>query len=384
MEKLLSVTGMNHDCRGAPVSVCLNAPRKFNSIRLVVDDAEEQSVPCQWEPTDNGIILTWIENGLKKNTTRTYRVAFSEDQDEYKKSCIELEENGKGRIDVFIDQQFFTTYNFGPECQRPYFHPVVGPFRATITRAFPIIQGVAGETTDHPHHKGIYVAHGDVNMVDNWTDEQSSGYTLHRGFDVISSGIVYGHIVAQSDWVTSDKQEVLLTETREIKFYNVGTSRLMDVNVNLTALSEDVLFGDTKEGGILSVRVASSMDVARGGTLENSFGGINENEVWGKRAHWCDYSGLVNNNVVGIALFDHNKNFRHPTYWHSRNYGLMTANPFGLSVFEGSEFNGDYNLCAGDSLRFRYRIYIHKGDATAGKVAEKYHNYVNPPTVTVI
>ena len=384
MEKIVLVTATNHDCRETPVSVLLDTPDNFNSIKFAVQDDYQQSIPCQWQQTVDGVLLTWIEHGLKKNTTRTYRVAFSEDQeDEYKGSRIKLKENGKGRIDVIIDHQFFTSYNFGPEWHRPYCYPVIGPYGDAITRAFPMVQGVTGETTDHPHHKGIYVAHGDVNMVDNWTEGQSSGYTLHREFDVVSSGIVYGRIIALSHWVTSDKQKVLLNETREMKFYNVGSSRLMDVNVTLTALSEDVLFGDTKEGGILSIRVASSMDVARGGTLENSFGGINENGAWGKRAHWCDYSGSVNHKVVGVALFDHNKNFRHPTYWHARNYGLMTANPFGLSVFQGPEYNGEYNLHAGDSLHFRYRIYIHKGDAKGGNVGEKYHNYVNPPTVTV-
>ena len=91
----------------------------------------------------------------------------------------------------------------------------------------------------------------------------------------------------------------------------------------------------------------------------------------------------MNNKTVGVAYFDHPKNFRHPTYWHARDYGLRTANPFGLSYFEGKGYNGDYTLPAGESLRFRYRVYIHKGDVVEGKVSEKYHNYVNPPKVQV-
>jgi len=35
---------------------------------------------------------------------------------------------------------------------------------------------------------------------------------------------------------------------------------------------------------------------------------------------------------------------------------------------------GDYILPAGEELKFRYRIYIRKGDIGEGKVAEKYHN----------
>ena len=144
-----------------------------------------------------------------------------------------------------------------------------------------------------------------------------------------------------------------------MRFYSIGPSRLVDVDLTLKALEEDVLFGDTKEGGVLSLRVASSMDVLRGGRLVSSSGGVNEAEVWGKRAHWCDYSGPVNTRWVSVACFEHNESFRHPTYWHARDYGLLTANPFGVSVFEGPGYSGEHALPAGESLRFRYRVYVH-------------------------
>jgi hypothetical protein len=186
------------------------------------------------------------------------------------------------------------------------------------------------------------------------------------------------------DWV-SNKGEPVLKEVREWKFYNVSPSKLVDLNLTFTAPDDkDVVFGDTKEGGLLSLRVACTMQATVAGKMENSFGGINESEVWGKRAHWCDYSGPIENRWVGVALLDHPKNLRHPTYWHARDYGLMTANPFGIATFEGDpSLNGDYTLPAGAELKFRYRIYIHKGDAGEGKVAEKYHNYINPPKVQV-
>ncbi|NLC56101.1 MAG: hypothetical protein GX774_04615, partial [Armatimonadetes bacterium] len=102
------------------------------------------------------------------------------------------------------------------------------------------------------------------------------------------------------------------------------------------------------------------------------------------RAAWCDYSGPVEGKWVGIAVFDHPGNLRYPTYWHVRDYGLMTANMFGLSAFYNDpERRGDYVLPAGQSLRFRYRIYVHPGDARQGAVAAKYHDFINPPAVTV-
>ena len=69
-------------------------------------------------------------------------------------------------------------------------------------------------------------------------------------------------------------------------------------------------------------------DADKDGAIVNSYGGSQEMETWGKRAHWCDYVGPVNGKTVGITIMDSPGNFRYPTYWHVRDYGLMTANPF--------------------------------------------------------
>ena len=177
---------------------------------------------------------------------------------------------------------------------------------------------------------------------------------------------------------------MLLREVRDMRFYDTGPSRLMDLDLTLTAADGDVVFGDTKEAGFVSLRVASAMDAVRGGRLENSAGGVNEDDVWGKRALWCDYSGPVAGKIVGVALFDHPGNVGHPTYWHARNYGLMTANPFGASTFKGGGPSGEYRLPAGASLRLRYRVYVHEGDAAAGRVAEKYAGYAEPPRLEIV
>jgi hypothetical protein len=126
------------------------------------------------------------------------------------------------------------------------------------------------------------------------------------------------------------------------------------------------------------------MEVGCTGKIENSYGAINEAETWGKRAAWCDYSGVVGRDTVGVAIFDCPCSFRYPTYWHVRDYGLMTANPFGLSHFEnGPAGMGDYTLRRGECLNFCYRLYVHPGDAAQGKVRDKYHDFVNPPQVEV-
>jgi hypothetical protein len=102
-----------------------------------------------------------------------------------------------------------------------------------------------------------------------------------------------------------------------------------------------------------------------------------DEEAWRKRADWCDYCGPVGGKTVGVAIFDHPDNPRHPTWWHVRDYGLFAANPFGIHDFEKKpKGTGDSTLPAGQSITFRYRFYFHRGNETQARVAERYQEYV--------
>ena len=88
----------------------------------------------------------------------------------------------------------------------------------------------------------------------------------------------------------------------------------------------------------------------------NAQGGEGEPNVWGKRSEWVDYSGLLDGEKVGVVMMDHPGNPRHPTYWHSRGYGLHSINPFGVSDFLNDKTqNGSLTIEPGQHVRFRYR-----------------------------
>jgi hypothetical protein len=86
----------------------------------------------------------------------------------------------------------------------------------------------------------------------------------------------------------------------------------------------------------------------------------------------------VGGNIVGIAIFDHPKNPRHPTWWHVRDYGLFAANPFGKHDFEAlpDKTAGNLTVLAHTSITFRYRFFLHEGDEKEAKVADKYTQYI--------
>jgi len=151
----------------------------------------------------------------------------------------------------------------------------------------------------------------------------------------------------------------------------------------LIAAHGEVHYGDTKEGGILAFRVATSMDGNKGGRIENSLGGVTEKACWGKRAAWLDYSGTTDGAVLGIAMMDHPGNLNHPCYWHARDYGLVGTNPFARKAFEGGEA-ASVRQKAGETFKFRYRVMIHKGTAKDGRVDEAYHAWIQPPKARIV
>ena len=211
--------------------------------------------------------------------------------------------------------------------------------------------------------------------------------TVHREFGPIISGPVFGEFTSHVVWLNRDANKVA-DDVRRFRFYRVPNARLFDFEIRMTSAAGPLVFGDDKEG-TFGVRVASTMSVDQGkgkppaGTIVNANGEKND-KTWGKKSPWVDYFGPLEGQTVGIAIFDHPSNLRHPTTWHVRTYGLFCANPFGLSFFTGDKKNdGADQVPEGQEFRQQYRLYIHHGDTESAKVADWYSAYADPPTVEV-
>jgi len=365
-----------------PVTVELADAPAFQSIRLRIQPSGEV-IPCQWERIGPGLSLTWMVEYLAAGESQAYRIEFRDEADSTP-ARVQLTE-ADGRVEVEVEGQPFTTYHFGETLARPFFHPLRAASGVVVTRGYPMEER-PGETRDHVHHRACWFAWGDVNGVDFWTEGAPCGRMVHRGFDRLVSGPVYGRLTARNDWLAPDGKR-LLEETRDVTFYGLPEARLVDFVFSLRATDGAVRLGDTKEG-LFAIRVATPMDVqGQSGRIENSRGDVAEGNpsdapTWGKRAEWCDYAGTVDGERVGLAIFDHPDNPRHPTFWMVRTYGLFAANPFGERAFTGQGDGSDV-IPAGETLTLKYRLYLHPGNAAEGGVASQYASYVREPEVEV-
>lgn len=311
-------------------------------------------------------------------------------------AALTVSTSPKGAV-VKIGDQIFAEYVVThPGTNKPYLWPIYGPGQKAMTRAYPM-ETVEGEQHDHPHHRGLCFGHEDIGGADTWAEtatfeEQMKGKNAdkarqrlahlgsiqHRTFEKLEANADSATIVALSDYLDTNGKKIL-EERRTLVFSVAGESRVIDVDIELIASEGAVTAVDKKDAG-LSIRVPTSMavDSKQGGKLVNS-DGLKDADTWAKRAKWCDYHGPVDGEHLGVAILNHPSSFRFPTYWHSRTYGLFTANPFGLKSLNPKENDGAVTLEPGKPLRMYHRFIFHKGDEKAANVEAAWQTYSKIP-----
>lgn len=292
----------------------------------------------------------------------------------------------ENHVAVEVGGTLFTNYYFAAEGGRPYVRPFMYPVLAADGVEVTSDQ-MQVATGDHPHHRSLWVAQGKVNGADHWTlgkkprdPEALAAQPKQRHLKFVK--IEGDAIVQELAWEDAAGQP-MLNETRTVRFLVLADgARGVDITSVFEPIGEPVTFGDTKEAGLCSVRVPKALSdtsvITQGGGVVSK-GLKTEKDVWGKKAPWCDLSGTIDGKPYGVAVLDHPTNPRHPSNWHVRHYGLLSANVFGLHDFDKAnpEGAGDMKLEKGKATTFRYRVIIHAGDAAAAKLDEKFKDFVD-------
>jgi hypothetical protein len=310
------------------------------------------------------------------------------------KGVVVVHSEAERKVEVFIDGELFTSYMYPEEMEKPFLYPVFTASGTVITRGFPI-EPREGERVDHPHHVGVWFNYGDVNGFDFWNnsfaipeeDKIHYGKIVHREVLEATSKEDIGIIEVTMDWMVQHDALLpavaLLKEETRYEFSGEEHTRTIDRITTLTAVSEDVVFKDNKEG-LFAIRVDRAFEYpanepqvftdAEGnpsevkvldnegvnGHYRNSHG-TEDLDVWGKRADWVGLSATKGEEEITIAIFDHPENPGYPACWHARGYGLFAVNNLGLKVFSEGKEELNLSLKKGESATFRHRLYITSG-----------------------
>jgi len=175
-----------------------------------------------------------------------------------------------------------TRYHFGPDLNRPFLYPVIGPSGRSLTR-----MGHPRDPESHSHHNSVWISHNDVDGVSFWGD-RGKGKIRHRRIVKYEDAGERSSLVAENDWLT-DGSKVLLKETRRITVLLLPQREwLMVIDLDFEAIGNPVTLGKTPFG-MIGVRMAKTIGVNDGGgRIRNSEGAVNEKDVFWKRAKWVD------------------------------------------------------------------------------------------------
>ena len=351
----LKISSGAHLRRSCPVFAALDsAPAGPVALRT----PSGELLPAQYSAADGGI--WFLLPFLSAHEELTLELVPAEDAAPACASVIAGE-----RVSITLDGRERCGYFFGTEVAKPYLGPFFERYGGQITRLDPTVR-------EHPHHRCFWFSHGSVNGVDTWNEPPTCGYIRNREITPPENGGVYTGFLAHNVW-TNHEGEPLCEDETSIRFYRTAPElTVADVSLMLIASHGEVVLGRTKEAGPVAVRMSDALTVKTGtGTFVNGAGGVNEDEIWMKRAPWCDYYGQMEGHSCGFAILDNPQNEGFPSYWHARNYGLMAPNNFHIP--------GDRVIPAGERMTFRYRLVSHNGTAEEAGIAARFADYAYPP-----
>ena len=266
------------------------------------------------------------------------------------------------RLVIALNGQDLATYIFSHEqTKRPFFAHVKTPGGIQVTRNFPPIEGV--DPVDHGFlHPGLSLGFAVLNGENFWHNDR--GIVVHEEFVTKPTARgETGTFSVRNRYQASDGTPICHETasyrfTRNVDGYLIATEHAF-------SSPKPFYFGVKEEMG-LAIRVASPIRVKEaGGTILNSHNGINENGTWGKVADWWDYSGKVGDRHVGIQIMSATSN--PPTWSHSRDYGVLVANPFPVDI----EDNRGKQVAVepGQTFTLKFGVQIHETPN-----AETYHS----------
>lgn len=244
-----------------------------------------------------------------------------------------------------------------------YLHPLYGLDGEVLTEDFP---------RDHYHHRGVFWAWpegkaGDRKM-DVWTLKDARQVFDSWVEREVRDGVV--HIGMRNNWVFDDAPALpVVRETVMMVVHPVtAEGRAIDFSIQLENVSKEEfsLLGAANKGyGGFCVRPPAAckpmeFTTALGAQKEDA---LRVASPWADVSFACDKDGPKS----GMAIFQHPANPDYPhDGWLLRHYAFLGA---------AWPHETTYVMPPQASVTLQYRLYLHRGDAAQGKVAEAFAAY---------
>lgn len=278
---------------------------------------------------------------------------------------ITIRDNGKALVIRCGDNELATYYYQHDKVLRPFFAQLKAPSGTQVTRNFPPEKE---DTKDHADmHPGLWLAFGDISGEDFW---RNKGRIVHKQFlRKPTGGPGHGSFSHRKVYQRADGQTVCYEDFRcVIRALKEGYLIEWDSTFSGPTGGE-FYFGDQEEMG-LGLRVATEIAEVEGGHITDSENRQGAKKIWSQSSKWCDYSGVIGGESLGMTILCHPDNFRE-SWMHARNYGLIAANPFGRKAMKKGPSSRRV-VKADDTLQLRYGILLHGPKPNLNSIYRQY------------
>ncbi len=261
-------------------------------------------------------------------------------------------------LQITIGGKPFASYFTGSKkIPRPYFAHVMTPSGVQVTRNHWPVEGK--DSMDHDtFHPGIWLTFAGINGNDYWRLKRKTEHEMYIGKPVSGEG--KGSFTVSNFYLDS-KDSTGNRIAHEICKYTILVREnyyLLIYDSTISSDEHDLKFGDDQEYG-LGIRVQTQIEEKYDGQILNAEGIKGAEKCYGKASNWADYSGVMDDTLIGMTIMPDPKNIR-KSWYHTRNYGLIAANLFGSEKVAGLGRN-DIKVKKGEKFHLGFGIAIYSG-----------------------
>jgi hypothetical protein len=264
------------------------------------------------------------------------------------------------KIDIWVNNNLFTSYLFSENEKYPFFFPVNGPSNASVTSM---------RNANYPHHSSLFFGCDKVNGGNYWQEGLERGQIISLRADIIPSDEYRVIIENECIWRRPGANAPIKDLRRITLSAPSGDLYQMDVDITMEML-ENVRIEKTNHS-LFSVRLDPDLSVIHGGTMINAAGAQGEKGTFGIPSPWIDCFGKRGEKMEGLAILQHPSNPDYPAPWFTRDYGFFSPTPMYWPKDEkvGSVYK------KGDSVTLRYRVLVHSGNHEFSDIAGRFEAY---------
>jgi hypothetical protein len=266
------------------------------------------------------------------------------------------------RIDITVNNMFFTSYRFHSDEKYPFFFPVNGPVSGSGLTSM--------RNAEWPHHSSLFFGCDKVNGGNYWQEGLERGRIISVGANIVEAKGSRIVIEDECIWKRPDAESPVIDRRRITVSSPSENLFQLDFDIEMEMLT-DVSILKTNHS-LFSLRVEPDLSVKQGGVMLNAEGNRGEKETFGKTSPWMDCYGVRKTGTEGIAILQHPSNKWFPSPWFTRDYGFISPTPMYWPKDDKATV-----LKKGDKIKLRYRVLAHGGDTQQAGIDKLYEQYKN-------